>query len=465
MEIRYSYKTVPTLKRFSESNAFMRACLGPLGSGKSSACVIEILKRAAAQAPGPDGIRRTRWCVIRQHYPQLRDTTIKTFMQWCPPHRFGTYKQSDNVYTIEAFENTRIEVLFRALDQVSHVSNLLSLDLTGGWINEAKDIQWAVVDALQGRVGRYPPMNTGGPTWHGIFMDTNPPDTDSKFYKFWEETEHNPQFADIFKQPSGLSANAENLDNLPANYYKNLSIGKDPEWVKVFVHGQYGYVQEGRQVFPEYRDETHCAEIKPVSYATLYRGWDFGLTPSCTFSQLSPTGQFLVHDELTSDSMGVDQFSDEVLAYTTQHYSDFEIVDIGDPAGQQRAQTDERTCFNILHAKQIMIEPGLQSLTIRLESIRRPLTRLSMGKPAFQIHPRCKQLRKAFMGGYCYRRLQTTGEKYTAVPDKNSYSHVMDSLEYVATRLFGEGLTSSPRNEQRNTDNFDQFERSEITGY
>lgn len=466
MEIKYSYKPVPTIAKFSENDAFLRALVGPLGSGKSSGCVIEILTRACAQVPGPDGIRRSRWVVIRESYPQLRDTTMKTFFQWAPPHRFGTFKHSENLYTIEAFENTKIEVIFRALDRSESVSNLLSLEVTGGWINEAKDVNWAIVEALQGRVGRYPSRADGGPTWHGVIMDTNPPDTDSKFYKFWEETEYNPKFAAIFKQPSGLSKEAENLENLPPNYYKTISTGKDPEWVKVFVHGEYGFVRDGRAVYPEYVDTTHCSEdIKSLSYETLYRGWDFGLTPSCVFAQLTPHGQLIVLDELVSESMGVDQFSDEVIAYSTQHYPDMQFQDIGDPAGAQRAQTDEKTCFQILHRKGILIEPGMQSPTIRMESVRRPLTRLVAGKPGFQIHPRCKILRKGFMGGYQYRRLQTSQEKYTAVPDKNQYSHPHDALQYVCTRLFGGGLTSNPGIIYGNEQPFSDFSRSEITGY
>ena len=58
------------------------------------------------------------------------------------------------------------------------------------------------------------------------------------------------------------------------------------------------------------------------------------------------------------------------------------------------------------------------------------------GKPALIISPKCKMLRKGLAGGFCYRRLQTTGEKYTDEPDKNEYSHIVEALEYV---LYGEG--------------------------
>jgi hypothetical protein len=266
VDIRYSYKNVPTIRKFSECDDFLRGLMGPFGSGKSSGCVTEIVARALKQKAGQDGVRRSRWGVIRNSYPQLRDTTIKTVHQWLPPAHFGDYKIADHSYLVKAFEGVELEILFRALDRPDQVSNLLSLELTGAWVNEAREVPWTIIEALQGRVGRYPAVREGGCTWYGVFMDTNPPDVDSRWYKFFEErgdNPHPPGFASLFKQPSGLSKRAENLSNLPRNYYTNLAQGKDKEWVKVYVHGEYGFVIDGRPVYPEYVDEAHCVADIP----------------------------------------------------------------------------------------------------------------------------------------------------------------------------------------------------------
>jgi hypothetical protein len=37
-------------------------------------------------------------------------------------------------------KNAEIELLFRALDRPDHIRNLLSLDLTGAWVNEAQEV-------------------------------------------------------------------------------------------------------------------------------------------------------------------------------------------------------------------------------------------------------------------------------------------------------------------------------------
>lgn len=432
----YDYTSVPTIRDFSRSDAFMRALVGPFGSGKSSGCVIDLLRQSQAQEPGPDGVRRTRHVVVRNTYSQLQDTTIKTFHDWLPPDIFGAYEKSYHNYTVTAFPGVHMEIMFRALDRPDHVAKLLSAEYTSGWVNEAREVPWAVIEALQGRVGRYPARRDGGATRYGIILDTNPPDSDSEFYRHFES--ERPSNAAIFHQPSGRSPEAENLPNLPPNYYQNLAIGKDPDFIKVYIDGLYGYVRDGKPVYPEFNDTIHVGECQPITAKPIRRGWDFGLTPACTFSQMLPSGQWIVFDELTADSLGIDRFSDQVLSHIAQNWGGYRAFeDYGDPAGNQRAQTDEKTCFEILRGKGINIQPGEVSDSLRIEAVKKPLNHMIGGKPAMLLHPRCKMLRKGFIGKYRYRRLQGAGDRYTDKPEKNEYSHPHDALQYDASRLFG----------------------------
>lgn len=481
---------MPTIQSFLDSDAFFRGLMGPFGSGKSSGCVMEIPQRGVQQKPLTDGVRRSRWAVIRNSYRQLEDTTIRTFMQWLPPYQFGEWLPSKHQYTIRSLKaegddrGAEIEVLFRALDRPDQLGNLLSLDLTGAWVNEGREVPWAIFEALEGRVGRFPRMVDGGPSWFGIWSDTNPPDVDSEWFKFFEEADHSEKVAElakiipgltvenyrqIFKQPSGLSDRAENLANLPPGYYQRMAIGKSDEWCRVYINGEYGFVIDGKAVWPDYTDELHCPKDKakqPQPYAGLpiVRSWDFGLTPACIFSQITPRGQWIVFDELVATSMGADAFSDEVLAHSSRYYPRFEFWDIGDPAGGQKSQTDERTCFQILRAKRIMIEPAIQTLAIRLESVRKPLRTLVDGRPQFVLHERCKQLRRGMMGGYHFRRMRVTGERYTELPEKNSFSHPCDALGYAGTRLFGAALFT-PSIAGRDEFGLSDRTRSRVTGY
>lgn len=447
IEIHYDYSDAPTLVRFAKSNKFIRCVIGPFGSGKSSACVQEIIRRGHEQLPGKDGIRRTRWAVIRNTYPELRDTTVKTFHEWVPPNLFGTYNNQYHDYTIKGFPGVEIEILFRSLDNEGDIKKLLSMELTGAWVNEAREVPWSIIDALTGRVGRYPAMKDGGPTWYGVIMDTNPPDEESDIYRVFEEDR--PENAIIFRQPSGLSQQAENLKHLVQGYYTNLCTGKSDEWIKVYVKGEYGFIIEGSPVYSEYNDLTHCNDkIKPVSGRTIRRGWDFGLTPACSFSQLQLNGQWYVFDELYASRMGIENFSKEVLDHCARNYADYKFEDYADPAGESASQTDERTCFQIMNAQGIYPKAGEVTLK-RLESVRKTLSSMVDGKPMLQIHPRCKRLRKGFMGGYHYAERKNNYGELKPEPEKNVYSHIHDALQYDASRLFGAGLKPREKTKER----------------
>src|SRR4051812_48420679 len=91
------YIAAPTIADFFRCNADNRIIIGPLGSGKSSACTIEILQRAQRQAPGADGIRRTKAAVIRNTYRELTDTTKATMEEWLPAD-ITTWVESDMTF-------------------------------------------------------------------------------------------------------------------------------------------------------------------------------------------------------------------------------------------------------------------------------------------------------------------------------------------------------------------------------
>lgn len=431
-------------------------------SGKSSGCVIEIIKWAARQHVQADGKRRARFAIIRNSYPQLKDTTIRTFFDWVPPQAMGKFMKQDHDYLINRMApDLEIEIMFRALDRPEQIANLLSLELTGAWVNEAREIPWPIIKALQGRVNRYPAKKDGGAVDAGIIMDTNPPDEDSWWYKIFEEhvdpVSGTPMIGEdmvaVFKQPSGRSENAENRKYLPDNYYSQMMIGADPEFIKVYVDGEYGFVIDGRPVYPEYSDTTHCQEIQPIKGKPIKRGWDFGLFPACVFTQVAPDGRFLVLDELHAEDLSQDSFADAVNLHSSQEYPGFTFEDYGDPAGAQRSSVDKdlRSSFDILKGKGILIQPSEQNLTIRLESVRKPLNSLVQGKPQLVISPKCKTLRKGFMGGYQYKKLKVAGahERYHAEPDKNEYSHPHDGLQYVAVKVFGNAVRSRAENARK----------------
>ena len=436
-QVLYDYTDVPTLKKFALDNTRVRMVMGAFGSGKSSACVMEIIRRAMEQKPSPDGIRRSRWAVIRNTYGQLRDTTIKTFHDWFPPKLFGEYKVTDHSYLITEFPGVHLEVIFRALDRPDQVSNLLSLELTGAWFNEAREIPKTIIEAMDGRIGRYPSPRDGGASWYGIIMDTNPPDEDSYLYRMFERVR--PDNWHIFKQPSGLSVHAENTTHLPKGYYENLAKGKDEMYKRIYIHGQYGYLVSGKPVFGSFVDNVHVARkiIEPQKGLDVIIGFDFGLQPACTISQITPLGQLRILDELVSDGMGLRQFcNNQLLPLLRKKYFGMNVMGYGDPAGISRMPTDESTCFEVLQGDDVglrnVVPAPTNALVPRISAVETFLNKMYQGEPGFILSPNCHNLRKALNGGYHYERdNKSVNDEYKPLPTKNFSSHISDALQYM----------------------------------
>src|SRR5690348_12741226 len=79
-----------------------------------------IFRRAMQQDPAPDGVRRTRWAVIRSTFPELKTTTIPSWRQWFDD-KFGAFNWTPPFTHTLSFtlpDETRVqaEVLFIALD-------------------------------------------------------------------------------------------------------------------------------------------------------------------------------------------------------------------------------------------------------------------------------------------------------------------------------------------------------------
>ena len=67
MAFSFTYDAPPTIKKFLRSKAELNFIKGPIGSGKSVACCVKIFLIAMNQAPGIDGVRRTRFTVVQEH--------------------------------------------------------------------------------------------------------------------------------------------------------------------------------------------------------------------------------------------------------------------------------------------------------------------------------------------------------------------------------------------------------------
>lgn len=446
-KVNFSYRHIPTVWKFHECKKKIKAIIGPFGSAKSSGCIMEIFQNGCLQKPDQEGFRRTRFMAVRNTYRQLKDTTMKSFFDWFPPRLFGVYNETDKRYSMEIplpdKTTAMIEVLFRALDDAEDVANLLSLEVSGAWINEYREIPKIIFDGIDGRVPRYPAEKDGGCDYPMIVMDTNPPDTDHWSYKLFEEdTFKDPQIGtkmQLFKQPSGLSEDAENLPNLAKGYYQDICIGKDDDWIKVYVKAEYGYIKTGKPVYKNYSDPLHCAKepIEPMRNVPVIIGLDFALNPAAVLTQPIPSGAFNVFCELLGEGMPLEAFLRDILMPVLRSkYMGLRFVVCGDPSGINRSSTDGNTCYKMLSMAGLEAKPAhTNAYQARYAAVDSLLVKQYEGKATFQLSPECPLLRKGFQGEYKFPEHYSYSQRGIVTdlrPLKNLFSHPHDALQYAA---------------------------------
>jgi len=450
-----TYKAPPKVGQMLLSRAVIQGIIGPLGSGKSVGCVMKLVKHASMQPKQADGIRRSRYAVIRNTFRMLQDTTIKTVHEWLPPGPAGQWKEGTKTFKLK-WGDVESEWMFRPLESKEDVRNLLSLEVTGAWINEYREIDPDVLINLLGRIGRYPrKMDTEGvgAVDRMVVMDSNPPPMGGYWHDLFEEpldeaTKQALQQAmggderpllEYFRQPSGMSEEAENRENLPEGYYELLvAANKDQgqEWVDVHVHAEYGADPTGLPVYPEYRAITHKpqAPLIPDPNLPLVVGMDFGLTPAIAVLDRTARGQWRVLRELVSENTTVEQFMDAMMPWFRMNFPDHEFKEIQiwpDPSGKHRDDSDGKSCYAVLRSYGLAPRTPPQDLASRVGGVRRALTRTIPGTdmPGLIIDPSCRTIHKGMAGAYKIERDKSGDLK--PKPSKDPTSHVMNALEYA----------------------------------
>lgn len=447
------FSPVPSLVPFFLSEKFVSLVCGPVGSTKTTAGIVKILYHAKRMAPCRDGIRRSRAIWVRNTREQLRDTSIPDFLKWFPDGLAGSFMKTDSKFILR-MDDVECEVLFRGLDDSNDVRRLLSLQASFAILDEFREINKDIFEALQGRLGRYPDgmlvphkpewgvdekgnpvqgcvTDDGKPNSH-LWGMSNPPDMDT----FWETFLSNPPAnTHVTIQPSGMSPEADWIHLLPMNYYENLAQGKSEEYIDVYIHAKFGKSLAGQPVFRSFDSDFHVSKspLRPIlnGMRPLLIGMDFGLNPSATLGQIDAMGRLLIFRSLTADGMGLLRFVRNILKpELVNSFPGAPVLVIGDPAGTARAQTDERTVYDILRQENLRSMPAhTNSIVARITAVEQFLNRQVDAGAGMLIDPCCRPLINALRGGYRYK-LKTNGE-YDDSPEKNIHSHISDSLQYL----------------------------------
>lgn len=178
-ELTVSFAAPPVVQAFIEDPAYATGYFGPFGCAKTSAGAMKGWSYSQV-FPGGRGL------VVRDTWPNLRDTTLKTFNEWFPDGAAGDWEAQRKTFWLKT-NGAPAEIMFKAMDDERDVKNALSLDIAWAWFDEPQGgislrgehkivreagINHTLFQAILGRVGRqkgYPGM---------VWLTGNPPDPD-----------------------------------------------------------------------------------------------------------------------------------------------------------------------------------------------------------------------------------------------------------------------------------------------
>ncbi len=435
-----------TLREFHDVRCdyFTRNLIGPLGSGKTQACILEVLDHIHNQVPAADNVRYSRVCVVRNTFPDLDTSTIPDFRAVVDPMGIGEFKNaSPPRWTCNYARNdgttVKGEVIFRSFDGKEDEKKARGMQLSGCWFNEMKELNKANVDLVSSRVGRYPPRAKVRSPNTMIISDSNAPDRDHWLGKSALETKPKGWWFGI--QPAGVlkqgtewvqNPKAENGHNLPPNYYNNLVSGRADTWVRKNLANEFIYHTDNRPVHPDFGEAMHVMACGPTPGTDLHIGIDFGRTPAAAIMQRQTNGQWYVLRELCTKNMGAERFGELLDAYLNEHYAGYHVTITGDPAGDDMAQTRDETPFDLLRSAGLDAMPAPTNDPLERYAALDGLLRKNIeGQPAIVFDPKCATLIRGLAGAFCFKRIQVANdERYRDKADKGPESHVCEALHY-----------------------------------
>ena len=440
-----------TLRRFHNCKEYVRGIRGPIGSGKSSACCLELFKNSSQQE-AYNGVRKTIHGIIRNTYGELKTTTVKTWLNWFGDMTRMTFSSPiRGIVNYNLPDGTKVEseLIFVSQDRPKDIARLLSLELTSAWINEAKEVPYSALDA-KGRTDRYPdPMKTVAATHPCMIMDTNSCDISCWWYDYAEK--QTPEGYAFFDQPPALikrqegkefiyepNPKAENIQYLASGYayYMRQVAGKPREWVDVYILNQYGSPFAGNRIYEDYSKDNHTdVEFNPG----LPIRWtnDFNYSPlSSAILQVNGDNVYAV-DEIIIKHADVLQAAIEFA----ERYKDFKHLPVhiyGDASGHAGAKHGQITNYiklrEYLERNGFIVKmhvpranPGIRD---GQNAVRAKICDAT-GRRTFFVNPKkCRTIDEGFM-------TLNAKEGSTFLEDETSDSqHVLSAIRYMIHVLY-----------------------------
>lgn len=473
----------PVARAFILATSLTTVLMGPLGGGKTTTSAFKRIY-AASQAPiarhPEDGkpTRMCRWIVLRDTFRSAEKTVLESWKQWFPKGYPGSSWAGGNdrpvTHTLRFIgkDGIRIEVIteFAGLGEASVETLMKGREYSGAWANETDTHADGVIDDLEQRVGRYPKADilltrrqlvelaaergvatlVSGKRLALVIGDMNAPTIDNWTYKAFV-TDPKPDRI-LLRQPSGRSADAENVFNLEAGYYDRIIRNQDEHFVKRMVDNEFGYSRAGKPVLDTFSYFRHVASQALVfrPELDLHVGVDIstgGLSPAALFAQnWAPRLAFL--DELyLGHGVGPARFAEGLKLKLAAEYGNARRVVLwADPAAQfggdnEGGQLAALDLLRLMLGIPVMIPAGgSNELGLRIDAIKTELRGYNEPNSHLIVCPKkCPLWIAGASGKYRFRKKPAAASNdYDDTPEKlHPWSDVQDGGQYAVLGIRG----------------------------
>ncbi|HEX7073353.1 MAG TPA: phage terminase large subunit [Hyphomicrobiaceae bacterium] len=399
--VAIDYTPLPRQAEFHRSPARYRAYIGGFGSGKTRCGCMEALV-TALEHPGSLGV------IARQTYPELRDTTQRTFFEECLPQellRLSTWRRSEGHLILP----NGSEVLFRYLENADET--LKSLNLSWFYIDEASEVAETVFLMLQSRL-----RNPIGP--RRGWITSNPAGHDWMYRRFVSREAIPPEG----RQDYALihAPTRENV-HLPPGYVESLLSSYPPEWVRKYLDASFD-VFEG-QIFTEFDESKHVIDPLPDGIPEGWEklaGFDYGLRnpTAVVWAAVDWDGNVIIYDEHYQAEWPPEMHAKEILRRG-------KVPIYADPSVFNRGPTGEAV-GNIYHEQGVTLIPAQNDVDAGINRIHEWL---SGDPPRLRIYRTCSNLIRELKGYRWAPRRTAVGDE----PERplKQDDHAVDALRYL----------------------------------
>jgi hypothetical protein len=481
----------PIADTFMRDRAFIKIIIGPVGSGKTMAalqCGLLVGAKQGGRMVNGVLVRKARIGVIRESYPSLDSTTIKSWhtivpesegkFSWSAPrtHRFRKVLKRDAEGRV--LEILDIEFEFRAIGNQTVEEACRGWEVNAVIIDEA-DLQPAeLVPYLTGRVGRFSDLDPSSVVDPQIIISMNMPDVENHAYELafdkdlagmseedmalLEQALGGRDLIKTYVQPGGMEPDAENLHNLPNGrgyYVLQIAANKHkPGYVDRMVHNKPVPLMHGQPVNGEFVYTRHVQSTIWMPRRKLIVGLDQGLFAAAAILQRNEYNQIRTHAEVVNLDkgkkgkllkVGPTAFGKRVRAVLFERFAGITRDDVrlvADPAAFAADDREDNEHDWVLACQAAIGLGPIRPAKSNRQALRNEaIWKAQDERDGYHVDPSCRHLIKAHSGGYRYQKAELgTGETrgHLEIAD-TIYTHVADAEQYAA--LEGEHVITKVR--------------------